>query len=160
MNKYGGGTRRSSRLTFRRRLLLIRTLMRGPASRSELMTRVDAELGDQGYPAGASAALKHDLDALKNEYGCAIRFNRSTGQYRLLNTGDLALLDLSDSALEALALLNARFPADSEQPEDVQVQQLLKRLFLLLPAERRTAYHEQQHTRAREVGETCNSPDS
>lgn len=165
MNKYGGGTRRSSRLTFRRRLLLIRTLMRGPASRADLMARVDAELGDQGYPAGAGAALKHDLDALKNEYGCSIRFSRSTGQYTLLDAGDLALLDLADTALAALVFLNARFSADSDQPEHVQVRHLLERIVLLLPAERRAAYDEQQNTgqpnaRAREVGDPCQPSDS
>jgi hypothetical protein len=154
MNKYGGGTRRSSSLTFRRRLLLIRTLMRGPTSPTNLIGRVDAELGAQGYPAGAGAALKHDLDALKKEYGCVIRYNRGTGQYALLNAGDLALFDLPDEALAALAWLHAQFPADSDQPEHVQVQHLLDRVQLLLPDERRAAYNEQQHSKVREVGDS------
>jgi hypothetical protein len=158
MSKYGGGTRRSSRLTFRRRLLLIRTLLRAPTSRADLIARVDAELGAQGYPPGADAALKHDLDALKNEFGCTIRFSRSTGQYTLLDTGDLALLDLPDTALEALALLNAHFSAPRHQPAHAQVQQLLDRVRLLLPTERRATYNEQQNTSARQVGDPWNPP--
>ncbi|NTU85273.1 MAG: WYL domain-containing protein, partial [Chloroflexales bacterium] len=46
----GGGTKRSSWLTFRRRLLLVRSLLRGPATSVELIADIDAELGDQGYP--------------------------------------------------------------------------------------------------------------
>jgi hypothetical protein len=74
MTQQRGGTKRSSWLTFRRRLLLVRMLLRGPASSADLIAAVQAELGDEGYPPAAAAALKHDLDSLKAEYGCQIAF--------------------------------------------------------------------------------------
>src|SRR5690606_3287481 len=63
MTRQSGGIERSSWLTFRRRLLLVRLLLRGPASSADLIASVQAELGDEGYPPAANAALKHDLDA-------------------------------------------------------------------------------------------------
>lgn len=59
-------------MTFRRRLLLVRALLRGPATSADLIAKIDAELADQGYPEAAAAALRHDFDALKGEYGCSI----------------------------------------------------------------------------------------
>jgi hypothetical protein len=64
MTRQTGGTKRSSWLTFRRRLLLVRLLLRSPASSTDLIAAVQAELGDEGYPPAASSALKHDFDAL------------------------------------------------------------------------------------------------
>lgn len=147
MNRHGGGTRRSSRLTFRRRLLLVRTLLRGPASREQLIASVDAELGTQGYPAGATAALKHDLDALKSEYGCTLRYHRGPGHYALLDLGELAIFDLPDEAMQALTFLDASFPASSDLPDYARVRALLARILLMLPAYRRAEY---ERHRARE----------
>jgi predicted DNA-binding transcriptional regulator YafY len=132
-----GGTKRSSWLTFRRRLLLVRLLLRGPATANDLIAAVQAELGADGYPAAAAAALKHDFDALKGEYGCQIAFRRETGQYALDDLGDLALLDLPDDCLEALAFLDASFPHGAALPEHVGVRTLLDRIRLLLPSQRR-----------------------
>ena len=72
----GGGIKRSSWLTFRRRLLLVRTLLRSAASGDALITTVNAELGEQGYPDAAAAALKHDFDALKGERSDAAKAAR------------------------------------------------------------------------------------
>jgi predicted DNA-binding transcriptional regulator YafY len=140
-----GGIKRSSWLTFRRRLLLVRLLLRGPASASDLIDAVQAELGGDGYPAAAAAALKHDLDALKAEYGCRIIFQRETGCYILDDLGDLALLDLPDNMIEALAFLDASFPAGSAMPEQMGVRALLDRVLLLLPARRRDLHHIQRN---------------
>ena len=111
-----GGTKRSSWLTFRRRLLLVRVLLRGAASAAELIAAVQAELGEEGYPPAAAAALKHDLDALKAEYGCQIGYQRKRGVYALTDLGDLALLDLPAECMEALAFLDASFPAGAALP--------------------------------------------
>jgi hypothetical protein len=81
-----GGTKRSSWLTFRRRLLLVRVLLRGAASTAELLAAGQAELGDEGYPPAAASALKHDLDALKAEYGCQIGYQRERGVYARRST--------------------------------------------------------------------------
>src|SRR5262245_57805350 len=102
MTRQRGGTKRSSWLTFPRRLLLVR----GPASSAALIAAVQAELGDEGYPPAAASALKHDLDALKAEYGCAIAYQRERGVYALTDLGELALLDLRAECMEALAFLD------------------------------------------------------
>lgn len=139
-----GGTKRSSWLTFRRRLLLVRTLLRGPATGSGLVEAINAELGEQGYPAAASAALKHDLDALKGEYGCLIRYDRSSRQYVLDDVGELALLDLPDACMEALAFLDASFPAEGELFEHAHVRALIERVQLLLPPARQAQLRRQR----------------
>ncbi len=142
MTRRTGGTKRSSQLTFRRRLLLVRLLLRAPASGDELIAAVQRELGDEGYPPAAQAALKHDLDALKAEYGCQITYRREFGHYELHDLGELALLDLPDAALEALAFLDASFPAGTALPELTNVRALLDQVLRLLPASR-----QEQHQR-------------
>ena len=144
MTNPGGGTKRSSWLTFRRRLLLIRALLRGPATSAELIADINAELGEQGYPDAAAAALKHDFDALKGEYGCVITYDRPTRRYALEDLGELALLDLPDPCMEALAFLEASFPEGSGLPEHANLRALLERVVLLLPPTRQA-----QHRRGR-----------
>jgi predicted DNA-binding transcriptional regulator YafY len=139
-----GGTKRSSWLTFRRRLLLVRALLRGPASGTTLVATVGADLGDQGYPEAAAAALKHDFDALKGEYGCQISYNRATRRYALSDLGELALLDLPDDSMEALAFLEASFPEGGGLPEHAHIRALLGRVLLLLPPAQ-----QQEHRRRR-----------
>jgi predicted DNA-binding transcriptional regulator YafY len=140
----GGGTKRSSWLTFRRRLLLVRALLRGPATGAELIAGINGELGEQGYPEAAAAALKHDFDALKGEYGCQISYDRLSRRYQLAELGELALLDLPDPCMEALAFLEASFPEGSGLPEHANLRALLERVVLLLPPARQA-----QHRRRR-----------
>lgn len=137
MTQRTGGTKRSSRLTFRRRLLLVRLLLRSSLTAAQLIGAIHRELGDEGYPEAAESALKHDFDALKSEYGCQIRYRRSAQQYVLEDLGDLALLDLPDPCMEALAFLEASFPAGAALPEHSYVRDLLERVTALLPANRR-----------------------
>ncbi|NJN15038.1 MAG: WYL domain-containing protein [Oscillochloris sp.] len=140
MSRAGGGTKRSSWLTFRRRLLLVRALLRAPASSAELVALVNNELGEQGYPTAAAAALKHDFDALKGEYGCQIIYDRQNRRYRLDELGELALLDLPDEQLEALAFLEASFPDGSSLPEHANLRTLIERVVLLLPPARQAQH--------------------
>ncbi len=140
MNRQSGGTKRSSWLTFRRRLLLVRVLLRGAASAAELIAAVQAELGDEGYPPAAASALKHDLDALTAEYGCQISYQRERGVYALTDLGDLALLDLPAKCMEALAFLDARFPAGAVLPEQANLRALLDRVLRLLPSDRQAQH--------------------
>lgn len=148
MTRRSGGTKRSSQLTFRRRLLLVRLLLRGPAPAEALIATVQRELGDEGYPPAPMAALKHDLDALRAEYGCAITYRREAGGYVLADLGELALLDLTDGAMEALAFLDASFPRGSAVLEQAQVRALLDQIVRLLPSDRQ-AQHQRQHAAAR-----------
>jgi predicted DNA-binding transcriptional regulator YafY len=148
MTRSSGGTKRSSQLTFRRRLLLVRLLLRGPSTADSLIAAVQRELGDEGYPPNAVAALKHDLDALKAEYSCQIVFRRDAGGYVLEDLGELALLDLSDAALEALAFLEASFPPGTALPELTNVRALLDQVLRLLP-ESRQAQHQRKRAAAR-----------
>lgn len=128
-----GGTRRSSWHTFRRRLLIVRLLLREPMTKENIISQVQSELGSEGYPAAAESALKHDLDALKREYNCRISFQRATGTYALDDLGELALLELPDDCMEALAFLDASFPAGSALPEHANIRALLERIIRLLP---------------------------
>lgn len=141
-----GGTKRSSWLTFRRRLLLVRLLLRGPATAAELIDAVQAELGDEGYPPAAASALKHDLDSLKSEYGCRIVYQRHEATYALVDLGDLALLDLPDECMEALAFLDASFPAGSALPEHANIRTLLDRVIVLLPMARQEQHRNRRTT--------------
>lgn len=105
-----GGTKRSSWLIFRRRLTVIRLLMRGPLSKDALVEAVQREMRGEGYVGDVANAFKKDLDALKIEYGCKIGFRRSSKVYALDDLGELALLDLPETCMEALAFLDASFP--------------------------------------------------
>lgn len=140
MARRSGGTKRSSMLTFRRRLLLVRLLLRGPSVGADLIAAVQAELGDEGYPPAAAAALKHDFDALRQEYGCRIVYRRDVGHYVLEEIGELALLDLSDVGMEALAFLDASFPPGSALPDHANVRTFLDQVVRLLPSDRQRRY--------------------
>ncbi len=120
----------------------MRLLLREPTTKERLIALVQQELGEEGYPAAAESALKHDFDALKREYGCRIAFQRATGCYALDDLGELALLELPDSCMEALAFLDASFPAGSAIPEHANIRSLLERVVRLLSTER-----QKQHRR-------------
>ena len=140
-----GGIKRSSWLIFRRRLVLIRTLLRSPLTRDELIAAVNQEMQGEAYVGDMASALKHDLDALKDEYGCRIAYQRQSKRYALEDLGDLALLDLPDACLEALAFLEQSFPEGAALPEHASIRDLLDRVLLLLTSERR---QQQQSRRA------------
>lgn len=138
------GIKRSSLFIFRRRLLVVRLLMRQPMPAGELITAVKRELGEDGYPDAGDSAFKHDRDALKDEFGCIVRYDRSTRAYVLADLGDLAVLDLPDGCMEALAALERTFPAGAALPEHAGIRQLLERVLQVLPEARR-----EQHRRQR-----------
>jgi len=133
MARRSGGIKRSSWVTFRRRLFLVRQLLRAPASAEELITKVQTELGVNGYPANAAAALKHDLDSLKGEYDCRIVYRRDLGKYVIVDLGELALLDPMPQSLEALALLDANYPAGSANSTNASIRALLDQVIQMLP---------------------------
>lgn len=136
MSQRSGGVKRSSWQAFRRRLLLIRLLLRAPCTNAELIAGVRSELGDEAYPTSADSALKHDLDGLKREFGCIIRFRRKTNSYVLESLGELALCDLPDRSIETIGLLDASFGSDTGFPEYLGIDELLERIIMLLPEQR------------------------
>jgi predicted DNA-binding transcriptional regulator YafY len=130
MARTTGGDKRSSWATFQRRLGVVRRLVRGPAEPDTLIAAVQADLGTEGYPPDARAALRHDLAALRQEFGCVISFH--AGHYTLEHPGRLALLDLPDDELDALAFLEA-LVTESSLPNAPQLTALLTRVRALLP---------------------------
>lgn len=129
------GLRRSSATTFRRRLIIFRRLFRSDCATSDLIEAVNLELNHDGYPPAANMALKHDLDALKHEYNCTIRFDRKTSCYRLLSVGDFAILDLTNDSLDALNFIDKNFPDDNVLAAFINVQKLLRQIKMLIPNE-------------------------
>jgi proteasome accessory factor C len=130
------GLKRASALASRRRLAVVRRLMRGPALADDLLAVLAAELPPSDAPAALSAALRHDLRAIRQDWGCRIEYQRHLG-YVLHDLGALAVLDLPEEALRALAVLDTAYPAASGQPIHQQVQQLLQHIQKALPADRR-----------------------
>lgn len=134
----GRGDKRSSQLIHRRRLYLVRRLVRGPADGPTLIDDANAafpSVPEGVYPADALTALRHDLTALRREYGCDIQRDKD-GRYTLLSPGDLALLDLPDPEMEAMAFLAGAY-ADSDIPNAPQITAFLRRITTLLPEARR-----------------------
>ena len=132
-----GGDKRASWLTFQRRLIVLRRLMRGPADLATLRAAAEAELGPDAYPGNAAVALRHDIGALRDEFGCAVRFRPGEG-YTLTEVGFLALIDLPNTDLETLAFLSALFSSGT-LPHASAVATLIEHLAALLPEERRAA---------------------
>jgi predicted DNA-binding transcriptional regulator YafY len=133
-----GGDKRSSRLIHRRRLFLIRRLIRGPATARDLIDEANATFTDvpEGvYPADASAALRHDIAALRAEYGCTIERDND-GVYALKSLGNLALIDLPDGEIEAAAFLLDVYEK-SDLPVAAQINAFLERIESLMPDDRR-----------------------
>ncbi len=132
---HSGGTKRSSWLIFRRRLIVVRRLLRGPATSTVLWDAACAELGPAAWGASPLAALRHDLHALRTEFGCVIRHRSQTG-YHLVDPGHLYLLDLSDEQMQAMQLLTTlseTLPAHVGE----SLADLLEHLVRLLPPNRR-----------------------
>jgi predicted DNA-binding transcriptional regulator YafY len=131
----GGGTKRSSWLTFHRRLFLVRRLVRGAATAEELIADARVCFNAEIYPPDARAALRHDLAAIRDAFECEIARD-ADGRLAVVEYGRLALLDLPDGDLEALSFLASVFD-ESPLPNAGQVGALLDRIEALLPADRR-----------------------
>jgi len=130
-----GGAKRSSWLTFHRRLFLVRRLVRSAANAETLIADARITFDPEIYPPDARAALRHDLAALRDAFECEIARD-ADGRYAIVEYGRLALLDLPDSDLEALGFLASAFD-ESPMPNAGQVGALLDRIEALLPSERR-----------------------
>lgn len=130
------GIKRSSLLKVQRQLLLLRCLGRGVMSGDDLIDSVNTMMLD-AYPQAAREALRHDLRALRETFGCVIQ--HTAAGYQLMSVGDLALLDLSVEEIAALRFLDAAYTSVNQLPEHQQVRRLVARIVDLLPIERRGA---------------------
>lgn len=141
MTRQTGGDKRSSWETFQRRLAVVRRLIRGPSTPEMLIAAVQDDLSSETFPPDARSALRHDLAALRREFGCVIIFRN--GYYTLERLGRLAFLDLPNDELEALAFLNTQI-ANSTLPNIAHLNALLERIIHLLPPERRQQFKQIQ----------------
>ncbi|MDQ2808422.1 MAG: WYL domain-containing protein [Chloroflexota bacterium] len=128
-----GGDKRSSWLTFKRRLFVVQRLTRGPAGGATLIQAARAALGPDIYPPVFWTALAHDVAALRDEFGCIIRYQHDF--YWLDDAGSLALLDVPDDELVALAFLIGAVGVEP-LPHAAATERLLARVRRLLPAAR------------------------
>jgi len=128
-----GGLRRDSRIANQRRLFLVRRLLRGPATAETLISDLCAVLGDDIYPTDARAALRHDLTALRETFGCEFLFRAGEG-YVLANMGSLTLFDPTVDEVEALALLFVAID-EGAVPRTPAMVRLKDRLRSLIPQE-------------------------
>jgi predicted DNA-binding transcriptional regulator YafY len=126
-----GGTRRDSRIANQRRLCLVQRLLRGPAPAETLIADLCAVLGNDIYPADARAALRHDMTALCDTFGCEFVFRTGEG-YVLTKLGSLALLDPTSDEIESLALLFAAID-EGAVPRTPAMLQLKARICALMP---------------------------
>lgn len=134
MTPRSGGAKRSSWHTYRRRMTIVRLLLRQARSRDELIKAVRLELGEEAYPDAQEAAFKHDLDKLKEEYNCQIVFRRKEGVYELQDLGELALLDFSDTVLDALKIIEQ---LGKLLPGSMNLNVFADQIIRLLPPSRR-----------------------
>jgi predicted DNA-binding transcriptional regulator YafY len=72
---------------------------------------------------------------LRQEYNCEIERERD-GRYVLLSPGDLALLDLPDAEMEAMAFLASVY-SDNHIPNAAQITAFLNRVASVMPRARR-----------------------
>lgn len=131
------GDRDATWLVVRRGLAIARRLLRGPATKFELLQAVRADVGPSAYSDAAPAAelaLKRDRAALKQHLGIEVTYDRRAGLYCLAGLGAAAWLDLPDDDLAAIALLYKTFAATGVEGE--RVRAFLQRIADLLPAER------------------------
>jgi predicted DNA-binding transcriptional regulator YafY len=129
------GARRDSRIANQRRLDLVRRLLRGPASTETLIADLRRSLGDDIYPADARAALRHDMAALRETFGCEFVFRAGDG-YFLTSLGTLTILDLAHDELEALALLFAAID-EGALPQTQSLMRLRERVLALMSEQQR-----------------------
>ncbi len=134
------GARDSSWLVVRRGLAIVHRLLRGPATKLELLQAVRQRVGPDAYSdveCAAHHALKHDRAALKRHLGIEVAYDRRGGHYWLASLGETPWLDLPDDDLAAIALLYKTFTRAGV--EGHRVTSFLQRITDLLPQERLAA---------------------
>lgn len=155
----GRGDRNRSWIVVQRGLALIRRLLRGPASKEDLLMTIKNESGPDAYSDESSAAgrsFKRDRETLHKELGVVITFDRRAGVYWLENLGHQAWLDLPDNHLTAIATIYQTFKQNG--PDAERVRAFLDMIVSLLPAERRSSIERQRDVISVELRELDERP--
>ena len=131
----------------RRCLALLGRLLRGPASKRELIQAVRDATGADTYVAnqetGRISAFEQDINRrLRERFEAVVRYNRHSGLYELVEFAELPGFDLPDEALAALAFLEDTFGPGTPHHEEIKV--LRNHLLACLPQQRRTALAKQR----------------
>ena len=127
----------SSEGVIRRCLVLLRCLQQGPATKTELVSDARRKLNEPYQNADGRSLdrrFERDKQKLRDLFGVELEYQRTTRQYKLIDTWE-PLLNLPDTALEAMAFLQATFEPDA--PQHDLVQDFLNLLASYLSPERR-----------------------
>lgn len=133
-------SRDSEWFVMRRCLALLGRLLRGPASRQELIQAVRDATDDDTYVANPEtkriSAFEQDVNRrLSGQFGAVARYNRRTSMYELETLEQLPGFDIPDDALAALAFLEDTFGPGTPHHEQINV--LYNHLHACLPEQRR-----------------------
>lgn len=123
--------------TMNRRFTLLLRLMRGGASKDDLIDVLYRDAISNGQNVDASNLAKRldrDKAHLKKWFQVEINYNRSTKEYELVHLGR-PLLDLSEEAVRGFAFLEETF-RDDNAPMGSDVRDFLRMIEMLLPYER------------------------
>lgn len=123
---------------FRRCLVILQRLLRGPASSQTLIDYVLEVEGQDAYSSSPSArekAFKRDRESLRQRLGVEFNYSPTTHLYTLTDPGDFFRLDFSEADLRALALLSETFAG--QVGEHSEIQGFLDNLVMRLPSESR-----------------------
>ncbi|MCB0144394.1 MAG: WYL domain-containing protein [Caldilineaceae bacterium] len=118
-----------------RSLSLLRRLQRGPADKETLVDFVSIDFASDAYADDGSTRsrrlFENDLLRLR-ELGMDYEHERKSGEYSFRTFGSFSPLCLTDAELATVAFLAESFQGDA--PNSAGVQQLLRRILDLLPA--------------------------
>lgn len=127
---------RSTRLVAQRALAMLARLLKGEATRQELIQTVVDEIGEDAYGERPVDSFHRDLKFLRH-LGFEIKHRRSLGTYYLVDQGHPILrLYLSGAELGALAAMRNAFRG---LPYADRVEALIAKIEERLPAESRQA---------------------
>lgn len=134
--------RGSQWLSLRRGLVILKRLLRGPASPSDLIQFVYSELGGDAYGVDPRPAFKRDRENLRTHLGVDFGYDPSANEYTLHHPGQVFLLELSDEGLEGLGFLLEQFSSAHDPPQHVRT--LLDELLPRLPGDRQRRLERRQ----------------
>ena len=131
----------------RRCLALLGRLLRGPASKRDLIQAVRDATGADTYvvnrETGRISAFEQDINRrLDEHFEAVVRYHRHSGLYELVEFAELPGFDLPDEGLAALAFLEDTFGPDTPHHEEIKA--LRNHLLACLPQQRRMALTNQR----------------
>ena len=130
-----GGDKRSSWLTFRRRMFAFRRLLQKPTKSQDLIDETKAFFGDEIiYGDDPRSAVRHDIQSLRKDFNCTIEHDRQQ-QYVLRDAGEWAIFDTQEDAEVLQHLLAVH--TDATTPNGTPIRPFLQRVLHLFPKAQR-----------------------